>query len=80
MPVMNLATCWSPNLLKAETESFEQIMWDSAHVNAIIKTMIEHIDFIAQDPSPQDEEKDGKYINTMVEEETRTRKVNPLYI
>jgi len=66
MPPSNIALCWAPNLLKAETESIQQVMINTEHVNSIIMTLIENIDFmvvekkrnatisvIRQPPAPQ---------------------------
>jgi hypothetical protein len=53
MTVDNLATVWAPNLLRAETETVEKIMLDSNYVNSIIRTLIEHVDTMAEGIPPR---------------------------
>jgi len=49
MTLQNLATCWAPNLLRSEDETYDKVLRDASSVNAAIMIMIDHIDEIADD-------------------------------
>jgi len=47
MTSTNLATCWSPNLLRAENESVSNLVLDTIYLNSIVETVIENIDYMS---------------------------------